>query len=75
MDTVAQAIEAHIPQTTNPTGLIYTSGAPTKATTTEFTIKYDWNLGSKDHVMGRVFYDNYNQPIIANDANWIAMHR
>ncbi len=73
VDTVAQAIEAHIPQTTNPTGLIYTSGAPTKATTTEFTIKYDWNLGSKDHVMGRVFYDNYNQPIIANDANWIAI--
>ncbi len=72
VDKVAQAVEAHLPQTTSPTGLIYASGTPTKATTTEFTIKYDWNLSSRDHVMGRVFYDNYNQAAIANDANWTA---
>jgi len=72
VDKVAQAVETHIPQTTNPSGLVYAPGSPTVATTKEFTIKYDWNPSSKDHVMGRVFFDNYFQPPIQNDANWTA---
>ncbi len=72
VDTVAQNVLTHVPLGASATGLTYASGTPTKSTTTEFTIKYDWNLGSKDHVMGRMFYDNYNQPPIANDANWTA---
>lgn len=72
VDTVAQNVEKHLPQTTNPSGLVYALGAPVKDTTKEFTIRYDWNAGPKDHIMGRVFFDDYNRPAIANDSNWAA---
>ena len=72
VNAVSQNIEKHLPQTTNPSGLVYAPGAPITDTTKEFTIKYDWNLGPKDQIMGRVFFDDFNRPAIANDSNWAA---
>ncbi len=71
-DQVAKNIEQYLPKTDNPSGLVYIPGAPVKSTTQEFTVKYDWYPNSKNHVMGRVFYQNYNQPIISNATNWLA---
>ena len=71
-DQVALNIEQYIPKTDNPSGLVYVPGAKVKSNTQEFTIKYDWNPNSNNHVMGRVFYQNYNQPKISNATNWLA---
>lgn len=64
-------IENHISQTTDPTGLVYIAGIPTTDAYKEFTVKNDWNLNARNHVMGRVFYDNYNQPA-ASGNNFLA---
>jgi hypothetical protein len=71
-DKVSLNIEQHLPQTTTPSGLVYYSGSPVKSTTEEFTTKYDWYATAKDHVMGRAFYQNYNQPAITNNSDWPA---
>jgi len=71
-DQVALNIEQYIPKTDTPSGLVYVPGANVKSNTQEFTIKYDWNPNSNNHVMGRVFYQNYNQPKISNNTNWLA---
>jgi len=72
-NSVAKNIMKYIPLSTDPSGLIYIPGAPVKAQTQEYTVKYDWNLNSKNHIMGRVFYQNYNQPTIFNSTNWLAI--
>ena len=71
-DQVSLNIENFIPKTDTPSGLVYVPGAPTKATTEEFLIKYDWNPNDKNHIMGRVFWQNYNQPAITSNTNWLA---
>ena len=55
-------IEKHIPQTTNPTGLVYIAGLPTTDTYNEFTIRNDWNPSARNHITARVFYDKFNEP-------------
>jgi Carboxypeptidase regulatory-like domain len=69
---VALNIEQYIPKTDDAGGLVYVPGANVKSNTQEFTIKYDWNPNSNNHVMGRVFYQNYNQPKISSNTNWLA---
>jgi hypothetical protein len=64
-------IEKHISQTTDPTGLVYIAGLPTKDTYQEFTIKNDWNPNARNHITGRVFYDNYLQPATSG-TNFLA---
>jgi len=71
-NSVSKTIMQYIPLSTDPSGLIYVPGAPIKANTQEYTIKYDWNPDEKNHIMGRMFYQNYNQPVIASSTNWLA---
>lgn len=71
-DPVTLNIEKFIPKTSSSDGLIFVAGAPTNATTKEFTTKYDWNPSSNHHLMGRVFFQDYNQPTISSSTNWLA---
>ena len=64
-------IEKHLPQTTDPTGLVYIAGLPTIMNYQEFTVRNDWNPNVRNHVTGRVFYDNFLEPS-ASGNNFLA---
>lgn len=75
VDPVAKNLMAHLPfGTTTGNGLVYVAGAPQLQNGKEATVRYDWTPGSnnKNHIMGRVFIDSYNQPASMDDANWLA---
>ncbi len=63
----------HLPAATaTGNGLVYVAGAPQLQNSKEGTVRYDWTPGTKNHIMGRLFIDSYNQPAAMDDANWLA---
>jgi len=73
VDPVTANLMTHLPvATTTGDGLVYVPGAPQKQRSKEFTTRYDWTPGTKNRIMGRVFWDRYNQPPSIDDANWLA---
>ncbi|MGD0157810.1 MAG: TonB-dependent receptor [Terracidiphilus sp.] len=73
VDPVAKNLMTHLPTATaTGNGLIYVAGAPQLQNSKEGTVRYDWTPGTKNHIMGRLFVDSYNQPPANDTANWLA---
>jgi hypothetical protein len=73
VDPVSMNLMSHLPTSAAASnGLIYVAGAPQKQDSKEGTVRYDWTPGTKNHIMGRLFIDSYNQPAATDDANWLA---
>jgi hypothetical protein len=73
LDPVANNLMTHLPTSSAAAnGLIYVAGVPQKQDSKEGTVRYDWTPGTKNHIMGRLFIDSYNQPAGQDDANWLA---
>jgi len=70
---VALNIEKHLPTSSNPSGLVYITGLPVVEDFREFTIKDDFFASPKSHIMGRVYFQNFNEPA-ASGSNWLATH-
>jgi hypothetical protein len=64
LSPVAKYLLAHVPLP-NGTGRQLTfSGAPLVQDTDEYLVKIDYNLGSKHHISGHYFQNNYSVPIV-----------
>jgi hypothetical protein len=73
VDPVAKNLMTHLPTaTTTGNGLVFVAGAPQLQNSKEATVRYDWTPGAKNHIMGRIFIDSYNQPAATQTANWLA---
>ena len=73
IDPVSANFIKHLPTATaTGDGTIYVQGAPQLQNSKEATVRYDWTPGTKNHIMGRLFIDKYNQPPAMDDANWLA---
>jgi Carboxypeptidase regulatory-like domain len=71
---VSLAIENHLPKTSDPAGLVFVPGTVLIENTKEFTIKHDYYINRKNHIMGRAFFQDYNEPAESNQ-DWLVAHR
>lgn len=64
LSPVANYLLAHVPLPNGPGRQLTYNGAPLVQNTDEYLVKIDYNLGSKHHISGHYFQNNYSVPIV-----------
>jgi hypothetical protein len=64
--------EKLLPTTTNPAGIVYTPGPEIADHYREFTIRHDYYVNEKNHLMVRGFYQRYVQPSAVINHGWLS---
>ena len=64
LSPVANYLLAHVPLPNGPGRQLTYNGAPLVQDTDEYLVKIDYNLGSKHHISGHYFQNDYSVPIV-----------